>query len=234
MVRANWMFALGLVALACGGDRTSPPTTEGPDAGELKPLLPWTPGRSWTYQVTDADGVTTKVTTVGDEVEPVGLGPNAEELAYRVVTSKQDGKDKTVSWQAEKGDTVVRYREQSYDASSGTLELETYWDPPRLHADGSAKHTKDGATWSDDFTEIEVAVDADGNLGTPQESEKSETWQVLAADVEVEVPAKTYSHAVLFQKASSGKVKRYWYVRGVGKVKEEGDSQTEELVSTKP
>jgi hypothetical protein len=44
----------------------------------------------------------------------------------------------------------------------------------------------------------------------------------------VTVPAGTF-HALILQKAGSSVAKTYWFVRGVGKVKETG-GQTEELV----
>ncbi|EAU62156.1 hypothetical protein [Stigmatella aurantiaca] len=42
------------------------------------------------------------------------------------------------------------------------------------------------------------------------------------------MPAGTFQ-AVVLQKAGGGTAKTYWFVRGIGKVKEEG-GQTEELV----
>jgi hypothetical protein len=51
---------------------------------------------------------------------------------------------------------------------------------------------------------------------------------VLADDESLEVPAGPFEHVIHFQKAGGGSTKEYWYVRGVGKLKETG-SQTEEL-----
>jgi hypothetical protein len=39
----------------------------------------------------------------------------------------------------------------------------------------------------------------------------------------------TFEHVIHFQKAGSGSTKNYWYLRGIGKLKETG-SQTEELI----
>ena len=51
--------------------------------------------------------------------------------------------------------------------------------------------------------------------------------QVIALAESITVPAGTFE-AVVFQKIGSDTPKRYWYVAGVGKVKETG-GQTEEL-----
>src|SRR5689334_22138193 len=129
-------------------------------------LLPWKPGNSWTYRVTDDEGTTTKITTISASPEPVGLGPLKDTMAYRVVTKKSDGADQTISWQMPLDDMVVRYREQSYAASTGKLELEEYWEPYKLHIDGSAEHTRSGATWAVHYQETKVKV-VDDVLGTP-------------------------------------------------------------------
>jgi len=46
----------------------------------------------------------------------------------------------------------------------------------------------------------------------------------------VTVPAGTFDNAIVLARTSDGSEKFYWFVAGVGKVKEEG-GQTEELVS---
>jgi hypothetical protein len=193
-------------------------------------LLPWKPGNSWTYRVTDNDGVTTKTTTISAAPEPVGLGPLKDTMAYKVITKKSNGMDQTVSWQAPLGDIVVRYREQSYAASTGLLELEEYWEPYKIHIDGSAEHTTSGARWPATYNETKVKV-VDGMLGTPDTEPTNDAWQVLNASTEhvgVTVPKGTYEDPVIIQKAGGSSLKTYWYVRGIGKVKESG-GQIEEL-----
>jgi hypothetical protein len=217
--------------LGCVGEGAPP--TAGGDGGPLHTgaVLPWKEGNRWTYRVTDDTGVTTKVTTI-QALEPVGLGPHMEVMAYKVETKKQDGMDTTISWQAPVGDVVVRYREQSYALSTGMLELEEYWDPSKLHIDGSDEHTKAGAKWVQQYTETKVPV-TDGVLGSPSPAQTADAWQVLDAAedrVAVTVPAGTFDDPIIFQKAGGSSLKTYWYVRGIGKVKETG-GQTEELVS---
>jgi hypothetical protein len=201
----------------------------GGDGGALPkgPLLPWAVGNAWTYRVTK-DGVTSlKTTTVGDLEEVGGDGPNASLMAYHVITAKGDDlKDRTESWQApstDNEDRIERYREQSFGATSGDLELEEYWDPSKLHIDGSAEHTAQDASWLESYQETKVEVGL-----SPSTHEVRERWTVLEADATVEVPAGTFQHVIHFQKIGSSTSKEYWYLRGVGKVKETG-SQTEEL-----
>lgn len=193
----------------------------------LEPLLPWAVGNWWTYDVTK-DGVTSpKTTTVGELEEVSGSGPNAELMAYHVVTAKgADAMDRTESWQAPDADNperILRYREQSFGAMTGMLQLEEHWEPAKLHIDGSAERTVTGANWLESYSETKLPV----NL-SPTTHDVRERWTVISDDETVEVPAGTFEHAIHFQKAGGGSTKEYWYVRGVGKVKETG-SQIEEL-----
>jgi hypothetical protein len=194
---------------------------DGDGDGPLEALLPWKQGNTWTYNVTNNGVVSIKTVTVGAE-EPVGGdGPNKDKLAFKITTSKGES-DQTVSWQAVLGDHVVRYREQSFSASTGELALEEYWDPYKIHIDGSAEHRVPGAQWVEEYTEFKVVP------GMPATSaEASDTWLVDGIQ-EVSVPAGTFQ-AVVLQKTGATSTKRYWYVPGVGKVKETG-GQTEELV----
>jgi hypothetical protein len=195
-----------------------------PDAS-LAPFLPWQDGNTWTYRVTEAGVTSTKVTTVG-ALEPVGgTGPNADLEANKVETTKgAGGMDLTVSWQLLVGERVLRYREQSFSASTGDLELDEHWDPHKIHFDGSAEHIVANATWLEEYQETKLPVG-----GAPETATARDRWTVIAVDEEVTVPAGTFS-ALVLTKAGGTSLKTYYYVRGVGKVKEEG-TQTEELES---
>lgn len=195
----------------------------GMPAGEGS-FFPLATGNTWTFQVTEAGIVTTKVQTIGD-LEPVGgTGPNKDAMAYRAVTEKADGGDMTVSWQIEVDGKNVRYREQSYMASTGDLELEEHWDPYKLRVDDAEEHTIVGATWTETYSETKLPVGM-----APSTVMASDTWRVIAVDEEVQVPAGTFD-ALVIDKTGATSTKRYWFVRGIGKVKETG-TQTEELVS---
>jgi hypothetical protein len=187
-------------------------------------LLPFKEGNTWTYRVTGDGETSDKVTTVG-ALEPVGGGSAlAAEQAYKVVT-KKGAEDQTVSWQKQVGDRVVRYREQSFHAGDGMLEAEDYWNPPKLHIDESAAHTIRGATWTEEYQETKVVA------GKPDETHTArDKWSVDGVNQTVTVPAGTFTNAIVFVKAGGSSTKTYWYVPGVGKVKETG-GQTEELLS---
>jgi hypothetical protein len=55
---------------------------------------------------------------------------------------------------------------------------------------------------------------------------------VVAVEEMVTVPAGTFS-AVVIEKVGGTSTKRYWFARGVGKVKEQSGTQVEELTEYK-
>jgi len=227
LIRGITVAALGAAAIAsvgCGD--TDPGATAPPDCTAAEgEMLPWKTGNKWTYLVNDEGVVSMKETTIG-AMEPVGgTGPNKDVQAFKVVTAK-GVMDQTISWQAPMGESVIRYREQSFSASTGELELEEHWDPYKLHIDGTAAHKVGGVTWLLIYDETKLPVG-----GTPDMHEAHDRWTVLSACESVTVPAGTFT-AVYIQKVSAtgGSAKTYWYVPGVGKVKESG-GQLEELVS---
>jgi hypothetical protein len=213
--------------LGCGGEdpQASGADDGGSDAlgGGSAPYLPWAVGNSWTYQVNDSGVLSAKVTTVGALGPVGGNGPHAASVANQVTTTKGAG-DRTVSWQAPLGDLIVRFREQAFQASTGLLAQEEHWSPPKLHLDMAAAHLVAGATWLEVYQETKQPV-----MGTASVATARDRWTVLAVDQEVTVPAGTF-RALVLQKAGGSTAKQYWYVRGVGKVKETG-GQTEELIS---
>ena len=213
-------LAFALLLAGCG---SSGAATDGGTA-RTGPLLPWKVGNTWTYKVSDSN-VSTKVTTIG-EVEAVGgAGASAEVMANKVVTSKKDGTDQTIIWGADLGDRIVRYREQDHSASTGLPTGDQYWDPYKVYVDTTAEHNKSGANWLEIYMETKVPE------GGPAEMtvEKRDLWTVIGDKESVTVPAGQFD-AVVFQKVG-GTTKSFWFVPGVGKVKETGDAQVEELIS---
>ena len=213
-----------ILTAACG---TEDPGASDPDDVGEGPLLPWQLGNTWTYRVTtDTEDLGEKVTTVGEE-EPVGgTGPHAADLANRVVTSKRGGADETVSWQARDGDRVLRYREQSFNATSGALAFEEHWDPYKLHIDGTAERRVAGARWVETYSETKTSPG-----GEVTATAVSDTWEVRGVGISVTVAAGTFETVALRKTSgATGTSKDYFYAPGVGKVREVG-GQTEELVS---
>lgn len=237
--------ALGLSACGSGGDGSA---AAAPDAGTAmgtadahtdpgrgdaalgsldfsQPIYPLTVGSTWTYRITDSDGVLGEktVTATGEELVG-GDGPHAADTAVKLVSDR--GKELTYSWVHGNGERVVRFREQVLDAATGAVKTETVYDPERLIADVSSERRSAGASWLEVFGER--ATDLED--GTPTaSSETRESWQVLSAAEEVTVPAGTFI-AIVLQKSSAAKAKQYWFVPGIGKVKESG-GQLEELAS---
>jgi hypothetical protein len=203
---------------AGGGDAG----TSANDAGSWFPLAT---GNAWTFRTENAGVVSDKTQTIGDFEQVGGTGPNSTQMAFHVLTEKDDGGDKTESWQVEMDGKVIRYRERAYSASSGELELEEHWDPYKLRVDGTAEHVMAGANWVEQYSETKLAVGM-----APATAASSDSWRVIAESESVTVPAGTFE-ALLVEKTGGSSTKRYWFVRGIGKVKEEGGAQLEELVS---
>jgi hypothetical protein len=181
-------------------------------------------GYSWTFRVTDVDNVTTEKTQTVGALEDVG-GAKAGTTAYRLTTTKPGGM--TISWQEDTGDGIHRHRELD---QSGANHSEEVYTPFRTRIDETAAHLATDATWMESYTETIT-----DDLGITTMTEKTETWTVEAVDEPVEVPAGTYCALRLHRTSTAGGTegsdKRYWFARGVGKVKETGANQTEELVS---
>jgi hypothetical protein len=186
-------------------------------------LLPWKEGNTWTYRVTDNDEVSEKVTTIGPEEMVGGDGPHSGDTAFKVVT-KKGAMDQTLSWQRDIDGRVVRLREQSFGAKTGELQLEEYWDPYKLHIDGTDEHLQAGAKWVEVYDETKVEPGM-----APSTSTERDAWSVDTLSESVTVPAGTFD-AIVLVKAGGSNLKTYWYVPGIGKIKETG-GQTEELVS---
>jgi hypothetical protein len=217
-------LALPLALLVgCG---STDPAANTPDGGgscqrASGVLLPWKVGNKWTYKVTQDGEVTQKVTTIEAAEVVGGTGPNSAKMAYRVVTRKGVD-DQTISWQAPDGDKVVRYREQSFGATNKMLELEEHWDPHKLHIDGTAEHMVAEQTWVESYKETKRPKD-----GVESTSTAMDAWKVVSECEAVQVLDNTWN--ALKVTKFGGDLKTYWYVPGVGKVKETG-GQTEEMV----
>lgn len=222
-----WLLAIAtssLVACGGGGGGNDPDGPPGgcPTSGRYLDLPV---GASFTYRVTDVGNgqVTQKVQTVG-ATEDVG-GAKAGVIANRVTTTKPGGM--TISWQEDTGDTVVRHREQ--DMSGATLTDEIY-NPSKPRMDDTAAHTAAGASWQVSYQEV---VTTQGQ-GTTM-ADKVEDWNIVAVDTMISVPGGEFCtiqvHRVSRVGGTIGSDKTYYFARGIGKIKEEGDSQIEELVT---
>jgi hypothetical protein len=218
----DWLFLAPLLAAAGCWDGT--PTDETPEesvSDSLEPMFPLQEGNRWTYRVTHRDGVSTKVNEVGALEEVGGTGPRADHRAFKVSTTRDDMLQ-TVTWREEVGESVVRYRELSL-GPAGDVITEKHWMPHKVHIDGTMERREVGATWIESYEETRI----EGGVTTTETVE--DTWFIDAIDAPVTVPAGTF-HAIIYQRSDVRTLKTYWYVPGIGKIKEAG-GQTEELVS---
>ncbi|MBP9203952.1 MAG: hypothetical protein KBG28_08330 [Kofleriaceae bacterium] len=214
--------------LGCGGDDgvvtpDAPANVNCPTTGRYLPLAT---GNSWTYQVTDVGtgAMESKTQTVG-AVEDVG-GVKAGTMAFRVSTTKVGGA--VTSWQQDTGEAIVRHRET--DAAGAQMTEEVY-TPSKLRVDESAAHTAMGATWTITYDEAvtNTATNMTVTVG------KTENWRVEMVDDVITVGAGSYCALRVGRTSSSAggstSDKVFWFVRGVGKIREQGTDQIEDLQS---
>lgn len=240
------LLPIGLAAgIGCGGGSNNRPTdTTGP-------YVPLKVGNEWRYNVIDTDDtVSAKVQSVTAMGVVGGTGPAAATMAYKLVTGDKYNDEKgDVSYQNwDDAKRLVRYREISVGGSSGKTKKEEYYDGMfKLRVWDDAEHTTKGMRWIEAYKTYTVdtpktpddagASNADGGAGVDAglvttDEMTSEVWTVVAVDEEVTVPAGTFKALVLEKiVAANSSDKKFWFVRGVGKVKETGvGEQTEELI----
>lgn len=233
------------MAIGCGGGHSSggvdaPGTMpDGPAATYDAPAPPsgryepWHVGAVWTYHVTDPTGMmpakTAKTTMLAWENMPSWAGPHAGKPAYKIHEDQLVGS--IDAWESVEGDNDVRYAQIDYDQNNALVDqqFEVNW---RLKVDESPAHVAANATWTESFniTTITAATGTTTNA-------KTEGWQVINPAESITVLAGTYTTLHVRRTNSGGttaKTKDYWFAKDVGKVKETGGSQDEELMSYVP
>ena len=230
---------ISVMAVGCGGSSsgspdapgTMAPTYDAPAAPSGR-YEPWHLGAVWTYQLTDPTGAmaakTAKTEMVAWENMPAWAGPHAGKPAYKIHEEQLVGS--IDAWESFEGDNDVRYAQIDYDQNNALLDqqFEVNW---RLKVDESPAHTAANATWSESFTEYTTL--STGTTNNP----KTEGWSVVNPAESITVLAGTYTALHVRRTNGAGttaKMKDYWFVKDVGKVKETGGSQDEELMSYVP
>ena len=225
------ILTVGLVAGGCGsgsGGSSSPLSGEGGTtgtptitSGDYEPLAV---GVTWTYHVND-NGVTyDKVSTV-QETEDAG-GPDAGITVFHLVdTFPADTQD---TWYQVDGQVVKRLHDDDLDAT-GHVKTDDWYDPFRLRVDETPEHTTAGATWSLTYTDNHTS-----STKPPTATTKTDAWRVDGVDEPITVPYGTFlSLHVTRTDTSDGSTKSFWFVRGIGKVKESTSGGHTELLANR-
>ena len=226
---ANAFVVVAVAAAGCGpSGGSSVNTVSGNDAsGDViptsGPYQPMTVGDTWLYHVNDK-GVKYDKTATFEAQEDEG-GPKAGTQGFRMRESFPANVQLT--WYHQEGQTVVRDHEQALD-SSNTLTSEDWYDPYRLRVDETPDHLVGGANWTWTYK------DTHSSRSKPTATTSlTESWKVDAVDEAVTVPAGTFASLRLTHvDPTDGSTKTYWFVRGVGKAREETSAgHIEELAS---
>jgi hypothetical protein len=241
--------AIAFVGTACG--------TEELTCGEGgAPLYPLEEGAWWRYGVQDTQSgdpeCPDKLVSIG---APDYIPLRPEVWAYPAL-SEQPGKH-AIRWQEVTPDgSVRRHVDEWFDDDGSRLKI-IYYCPYQTRVDDGA-HTCAGAAWSETWRELQVIVDdpaagdacaamavgsddcAHGAVPTgcsiepsPNDglTEKVKSWEVVAIDESITVPAGTYSTLHLRTDDTEDGETNWWWARGVGKITEQGSESQEQLDS---
>jgi hypothetical protein len=218
-----------------GGGGTSSPLNPGGGGGSGSdaaaqvtsgPYEPLAVGVSWTYHVND-NGVAYDKTSVVMDTEDAG-GPAAGVTVFHLVDTFPADKQNT--WYQVDGQVVKRLHDNSLDGS-GNVKADDWYSPYRLRVDETPEHTVAGVTWSLSLTDTHTSTNKAATM-----TMKTDNWRVDGVDEPVTVPYGTFlSLHVSRTDPNDGSIKSFWFVRGVGKVKETNNSgHLEELATRSP
>ncbi|MDQ3266401.1 MAG: hypothetical protein M3Y59_22590 [Myxococcota bacterium] len=226
-MKSGWLVLGAAMLVGCGAP--IPPDDDddnGPGCppGECAPppahesLWPMTVGSSWTYKITDPiRGISEKRV----RVEKRGTIPGTDREGTLFI-SEQDHLFEH-SWQVEEDGLAKRVREEDL-SPDGTPKRSTTWSPLTI----KALTLPQSAGWESRVTVVETIVEG----GITDDKNKEFIWRVVAVDVDVTVAGVQMKAIQVLRdrQDKEGKARTYWFVPGVGKVREEGE-RTEELTS---
>jgi hypothetical protein len=187
-------------------------------------LYPLVDGARWTYVTTTTGGQVLGMDIV-DLQESTWNGMQAWEL----IDSPNVNGNWDVSTLISDGDLVLRVHREEHDSVGLTAILD--YDPGFLRA--SEAWTEVGIM--EEFLYERTAYDANGQ--NPMVEPRGHTFEVLALDEEVTVPAGTFNcvkvERVRTVGFEAGTLAIFWFAPGVGKVREERplEMEVEELIS---
>lgn len=201
-MRSFALIATLLSVTACGSAEPWVPV-------EGETLFPLAVGNAWTFRVRGGDELETKVQTI------TGTTANG---GYVMRTS--NGTTETISVQRVEGTALVRESEVS--SEDGVVVERVRFSPPAVRVDLMISTL--GATY--DATFAEEHLDEAGNV--THTTPKVQHFVIEAVDELIEVPAGEMRAVRVRRDTEGSSSKTYWYVRGVGKIREVG-GQVEEL-----
>lgn len=216
------LFLVMVLLAACGDDGATADAGGGGACGFDDAYLPTQVGSSWSWRVVDLG--TGAQSTKNQVIESLDDDP---ELGEVLVQRTSNTKGATVSYFRNDPVVVVRLRQEDFD-ELGALQRTTDYDPGQIRLDQSEARVTANATWNESYAEIEY--DAAGV--EVSRSDRTEAWEVLGTDVECSSPLGTFSCLHVRRNRTLGGIadKQYFFARGVGKVREVGGNQVEELV----
>ncbi len=235
-MRTIAMAALAALA-ACGGksggDDVGDADDTGDDGGDpidcnfdSDDYLPYAAGFTWSYRLTDLDDGERAIKE--QRIEPETVHPDYGPVVVQV-TGKLNGQ--TISITRKDGDRVLRFEQEDRDAA-GALERTTIYDPPQIRIDESSERVELGAAWDEAYTEIVLDPQGDEimRVDTVDHSE------VLGVDDPCDSPMGEFSCLRVRRARLTGGVaeKEFHFARGIGKIREVGSNQLEELTACGP
>jgi hypothetical protein len=220
-----------------GNPNPGNPDPGNPDPGnpvnESKTLWPLTEGSSWVYDIQEGFNRYQKTVKVVGRRDVPETKPA---LSAMLVHSRQDRVGGLVyeeySYQVELTEgIVVRVREE--DFKDGNQVRTTTWRPATVKAVSRIPET---LPWSNRNGVQEFTVLGDGS---EEESDPTYEWKVVEKGLTLTTKAGTFHDVVKVQRdkindkgeVKLDKTKYYWLAPGVGKIREESEERTEELVS---
>jgi len=220
---------LALLAIGgsgCGGggsDTTDSGGPVGPPQTTTGPYQPLTVGSTWTYHVDDQGTVYDKQSAV-EAFEDMG-GMAAGTMGYRVRETIKASIQLT--WYEQTTTDVRRHHDQLSDTSGRQLSDEWY-SPYLLRVDESTDHLQQGANWTINYEKTKTT-----SSKPTATTNQAETWTVEGVDMVTAVPAGTFNALkVTRTDTADGSTKTQWFVRGVGKIREQtGQGHVEELTA---
>ncbi|MCX4245309.1 hypothetical protein [Paraliomyxa miuraensis] len=206
------------------GDET--PTTDDQTDSGPPPLegdyYPLVDGATWTYRHTDEVGAVWDELVHMREVEYMGM------TAYEAEDNEDANNESTIATLFRDG--TMTHRIHKDVSLAGVPIASVDYDPGFLRFDESFGNASDGDSldWNYERTEY----DAGGAMVGMVES-RLMIFTVESTSTSVTVPAGTFDCVQLRrERLDNGEIKRYWFARGVGKVRHEtvGSGKSEELI----